>query len=227
MLIQIAVPLGVSIVPGRGDQGRQLHVADDALSPLRPRRLLCRNADRQCRVDQLGHAGDSAMVKIVADDGKNYDLKLSLNGFSAAHDSMAELAKQKAKPPPAAPASAGQRRASNGRSQTEKAAGSTGGFFVAGDAVGLSGLELQRHAVHAIAQARGLGAVVEDMAQMAAAAAAMHFGADHHLAGVGLGEHGAGQRLPEAGPAGAAVVFGVGREIAAGRSRRRNRCPCW
>ena len=43
------------------------------------------------------HAGDSAMVKIVADDGKNYDLKVSLNGFSAAHDSMAELAKQKAK----------------------------------------------------------------------------------------------------------------------------------
>ena len=56
-------------------------------------------------VDQLAHAGDSAMVKIKADDGKNYDLKLSLNGFSAAHDSMAELAKQKAKAPaPAAPA---------------------------------------------------------------------------------------------------------------------------
>jgi invasion protein IalB len=61
-------------------------------------------------VDQLAHAGDSAMVKIKADDGKNYDLKLSLNGFSAAHDSMTELAKQKAKAPaaPAAPAAPGK-----------------------------------------------------------------------------------------------------------------------
>ncbi len=44
------------------------------------------------------------MVKITADDGKQYDLKFSLKGFSAAHDSMAELAKQKAKAPPPAPA---------------------------------------------------------------------------------------------------------------------------
>ncbi len=49
-------------------------------------------------IDQLTHAGDTAMVKIVADDGKNYDLKVPLNGFTAAHDSMAEQARQKAKP---------------------------------------------------------------------------------------------------------------------------------
>ena len=41
------------------------------------------------------------MVKITADDGKNYDLKLSLNGFSGAHDAMQAEAKQKAKAPPA------------------------------------------------------------------------------------------------------------------------------
>ena len=85
---------------------RQLHLA-----PLAYRRcdrtgcfveMLVDNA----MVDQLGHGGDGALVKITADDGKSYDLKLSLNGFSAAHDSMAEQAKQKAKapPPPAAPA---------------------------------------------------------------------------------------------------------------------------
>ncbi|HEY2837475.1 MAG TPA: invasion associated locus B family protein, partial [Rhizomicrobium sp.] len=55
-------------------------------------------------IDQMGRGGDSAMVKITADDGKSYDLKVSLNGFSAAHDSMAEQARQKAKAPPAQPA---------------------------------------------------------------------------------------------------------------------------
>jgi hypothetical protein len=51
-------------------------------------------------IEQLTHAGDSAMVKIVADDGKKYDLKVPLNGFAAAHDSMSEQARQKAKPLP-------------------------------------------------------------------------------------------------------------------------------
>jgi len=49
-------------------------------------------------VDQLNHAGDTALLKVTADDGKNYQLRLSLNGFTAAHDSMAEQARAKAKP---------------------------------------------------------------------------------------------------------------------------------
>ena len=68
--------------------------------------LLLNDIDPIARKAYLAHAGDSAMVKITADDGKNYDLKLSLNGFSPAHDSMAEQAKQKAKTPPANAAAA-------------------------------------------------------------------------------------------------------------------------
>ena len=41
-------------------------------------------------------SGPQATVNIVADDGKTYALKFSLNGFSGAHDAMAGLAKQKA-----------------------------------------------------------------------------------------------------------------------------------
>ena len=45
-------------------------------------------------------------------------------------------------------------------------------------------MELKRHAVHAIAQARGRRAVVEDMAQMPAAARAVDLGALHEQAGI-------------------------------------------
>src|SRR5579863_6292687 len=102
--IQISVPLGVAIAPGA-----IIH-AGSFSAPMMPYRRCDRGGcyvemliDNSV-VDQLAHAGDSALVKIRADDGKNYDLKLSLNGFSAAHDSMAELAKQKAKAAPATPA---------------------------------------------------------------------------------------------------------------------------
>jgi invasion protein IalB len=57
-------------------------------------------------IDQLNHAGDNALLKITADDGKNYQLKLSLNGFTAAHDSMAEQARAKVKADGAAAAAA-------------------------------------------------------------------------------------------------------------------------
>ena len=58
-------------------------------------------------------------------------------------------------------------------------------FFIRRLCFAQAGLKTQRHAVHAIAQARGPRAVVEDMAQMAAAAAAMHFGAVHVEAMIG------------------------------------------
>ena len=102
--IQISVPLGISVPPGA-----ILHTASFS-TPLMPYRRCDRGGCYvemlidNSTIDQLSHAGDSAMVKITADDGKNYDLKLSLNGFAAAHDSMAEQARQKAKAPPPAPA---------------------------------------------------------------------------------------------------------------------------
>src|SRR5215469_11777686 len=71
----------------------------------------------------------------------------------------------------------------------------------------LRSFKLKRHAIHAIAEARRLGSIVEDMSQMPAAAMTMHFGADHHLAGVPLRQHRALQRLPEAWPASLAVIF--------------------
>jgi len=102
-LIQIVVPLGISVGPGV-----VIHT-NTYTSKVMP----YRRCDRAgCYVErpldndviqQLTRAGDSAMVKIVADDGKKYDLKVPLNGFAAAHDSMSEQARQKAKPVPAAP----------------------------------------------------------------------------------------------------------------------------
>jgi invasion protein IalB len=95
--IQISVPLGVSIQRGVVLQ------AGSYTSPTMPYRRCDRGGcyvemllDNTV-VDQLNHAGDNALLKVTADDGKNYQLKLSLNGFTAAHDSMAEQAKAKAK----------------------------------------------------------------------------------------------------------------------------------
>src|SRR4029079_12963886 len=85
----------------------------------------------------------------------------------------------------------------------------------------LFGDELERDSVHAIAQARGLGPVVEHVAQMPAAAAAMHLRARHEQAFVVGGGDGVLQRRIEAGPAGAAVELGGGgeeRQVAAGAS---------
>jgi len=96
--IQISVPLGVSVTRGVVLQ------AGSYSSPPMPYRRCDRGG---CYVemlldnpviDQLNHAGDNALLKITADDGKNYQLKISLNGFTAAHDSMAEQARAKAKP---------------------------------------------------------------------------------------------------------------------------------
>ena len=70
-----------------------------------------------------------------------------------------------------------------------------------------------------MALAGGGRTVIEDVAQMAAAAAAMDLGAYHEQGPVGPGAHRVGKRPGEARPAGAAVELGgraVHREIAAG-----------
>src|SRR3984893_14396050 len=79
--------------------------------------------------------------------------------------------------------------------------------------------ELQGDAVHAVPKARGLGAIVEDVAQMPSAPATVHFRADHEELAVARGPHRAIEGGPEAGPARAAVelrVRGKKRQVAAG-----------
>src|SRR5580704_12166311 len=77
----------------------------------------------------------------------------------------------------------------------------------------------QREAIHAIAQAGRLRTIVEDVAEMAAAAAAVNFGTQHAEGTVLRLAHGILERLVEARPAGAAFELGVGgeqRQVAAG-----------
>src|SRR4029077_1863191 len=54
--------------------------------------------------------------------------------------------------------------------------------------------------------------IFKDMAEMTAAAAAMHFGADHAVTAIGRGFDRAGLGIIEARPAGAALELGLGNE---------------
>ncbi|MBL6937644.1 MAG: invasion associated locus B family protein [Alphaproteobacteria bacterium] len=109
-VIQIAVPLGVSIPRGL------LLASDSYTSPV----LKYRRCDRGgCYVEMLmqndavtalAGAGTSAKVKVFAVSGKEFDIPFSLNGFSDAHGAMQDLARKKVgtadATPPAAPAPA-------------------------------------------------------------------------------------------------------------------------
>src|SRR5262245_45034033 len=79
---------------------------------------------------------------------------------------------------------------------------------------GRDGLECESHAIHAIAQARRLGAVVEDVTEMAAAPAAVNCGS-HHAEGRVLGRADSSlDRRPEARPSSTAVVLcGRGEQV--------------
>src|SRR5215469_8811696 len=73
-------------------------------------------------------------------------------------------------------------------------------------------VKLQGKPVHAVTQAGRLRTIVKDVAEMAAAAAAMHLGA-HHAKGAVLGlADGIFEWLIEARPAGTALELGFGRE---------------
>src|ERR1700686_5251601 len=82
-----------------------------------------------------------------------------------------------------------------------------------------SRMKCQRKAVHAVAQAGRLRPIVEDVAEVAAAAAAVDFGPQHSEGTVfGLADR-VLQRLIEARPAGAALEFrlrGEQRQVTAG-----------
>jgi len=83
---------------------------------------------------------------------------------------------------------------------------------------------MERHgdAIHAIAQPRGGGAVIENVTEMPATAMAMHFGAQREKGTVLACANGIGQRLKETRPAGAAVKLGGGcikRQITGGAGK--------
>src|SRR6266851_4026336 len=90
----------------------------------------------------------------------------------------------------------------------------TGATTVGTSAIALArlfsgGHEIERCAVHAIAEPGGGRPVVEDVAEVAAAAAAVDLGADHEEATVARGPDGTLERRPEARPPGPAVELGL------------------
>src|SRR5690606_31911627 len=79
--------------------------------------------------------------------------------------------------------------------------------------------EGQCQAVQAMALASRRRAIVEYMAEMAAAASTMHLRAGHEQGIVLLGADRIRQRFPEARPASAGIIFGfrgIGRQVATG-----------
>ena len=74
------------------------------------------------------------------------------------------------------------------------------------------GSEVQRKAVHAIAQPCGGWSIVKHMAQMALALRAMGFLPDHAVACITPGGNATGFSRPKRGPAAPALIFGRGVE---------------
>src|SRR5213078_4847800 len=72
--------------------------------------------------------------------------------------------------------------------------------------------ELERDAVHAVPLTCGRRTVVKHVTEMAAALRAVHLGARHAVAAIGHRVDGVLERLVEAGPAGAALEFRLGRK---------------
>ncbi len=107
-VIQVTVPLEVAIPKGIVIQ------TDSFTSQPLPYRMCTREGcfvqtpiDNPT-IEAISKSGPDGKIKIVADNGKSYDLKISLKGFSGAHDQMVSDAKAKAKavpqqaaPPPA------------------------------------------------------------------------------------------------------------------------------
>jgi len=59
-------------------------------------------------VNALATASGPAKIKIVADNGKVFEIPFSLKGYADAHGAMVDLARKKTaeKPPPATPPAA-------------------------------------------------------------------------------------------------------------------------
>ncbi len=97
-LLQITVPLDIAIQKGVTIQ------TDSYTSPVLKYRMCSRDgcfvqtAPDNAMIGALAKSGPDAKVNIVADNGKVYGIKISLKGFSAAHDEMVSQARVKAKP---------------------------------------------------------------------------------------------------------------------------------
>lgn len=109
-VIQVAVPLGVLIPKG-------LVIESDTFTSAMLRYRRCDRAGCYVEmlfdngaVNALATATSPAKIKIVADNGKVFEIPFSLNGYSDAHGAMVDLARKKvaerppATTPPAAPA---------------------------------------------------------------------------------------------------------------------------
>jgi invasion protein IalB len=107
-VIQVAVPLGILIPKG-------LVIESDTFTSqvLRYRRcdrggcyveMLFDNA----AISALATASGPAKIKIVADNGKTFEIPFSLKGYADAHGAMVDLARKKTaeRPPPATPPAA-------------------------------------------------------------------------------------------------------------------------
>ena len=100
-VVQIAVPLGVEL-----SKGLTIKAADYASPALRFRRCdrggcYIEGVTDPAMLDALGQNGGQAKASIVSTEGKTLDINFSLNGFAEARADMTDLAKQKAKEPPA------------------------------------------------------------------------------------------------------------------------------
>ena len=97
-LLQITVPLDIAIQKGVTIQ------TDSYTSPVLKYRMCSRDgcfvqtAPDNAMIGALAKSGPDAKVNIVAENGKVYGIKISLKGFSAAHDEMVSQARVKAKP---------------------------------------------------------------------------------------------------------------------------------
>ena len=96
--IQITVPLEVSLAKG-------LTISTDSYnSPVLRYRRCDHNgcyvemAVDNAMIESLAKSGPQGKITISADNGKTYDLTISLKGFAAAHDDMVSQARAKAKP---------------------------------------------------------------------------------------------------------------------------------
>jgi len=100
--VVMQVPLGVSIQDGL------VLKTDSFTSPKLPYHQCDRNgcyAELPIDKNTLQSLGQSAHASVhIADATRGYDLNLSTTGFSDANNALVELAKQKAKNPPPAPA---------------------------------------------------------------------------------------------------------------------------
>ena len=100
-VVQIAVPLGVEL--GKGLTIKAADYASPALQFRRCDRGGCyiEGVTDAGMLDALGQNGGQARASIVSTEGKTLDINFSLNGFAEARADMTDLAKQKAKEPPA------------------------------------------------------------------------------------------------------------------------------